>query len=153
MDRTASFSCCRRYRYALWRAWDKELPSILVFGLNPSTADERVDDATTRKCIGYAKSWGFGELCMVNLFAAVAKRPIELRDMDEPVGPQNDVWLKRVTLKHEVTLAAWGNGGEYLDRAAEVLRFIKPLYCLGKTVCGNPIHPLYQPSSLNLVAL
>jgi len=153
VDRTATFSHCRRYRYSLWRTWDRQLPSILVFGLNPSTADERVDDATTRKCISYARKWGFGQLCIVNLFAAVARDPLELRKMDDPIGPQNDGWLELAFRKHKVTLAAWGNGGEYLDRSLEVLRFIRPLYCLGITLRGNPIHPLYQRANLNLVVL
>ena len=153
MERTATFSCCRRYRYCLWRVWDMGLPSILFFGLNPSTADEQVDDATTRKCIGYAGRWGFGQLCIVNLFAAVARDPRTLREMDDPIGPQNDVWLQLACRKHKVTLAAWGNGGEYLDRSSEVLRFTRPLYCIGKTLRGNPIHPLYQRASLNLVPL
>ena len=153
MDRTATFSYCRRYRYALWRTWDEELPSILVFGLNPSIADERADDSTTKKCIRYAERWGFGQLCLVNLFAAVTRHPLELRHVEDPVGPNNDAWLTRVTRRHKVTLAAWGNGGEYLYRSEKVLGFIKPLYCLGTTVRGNPIHPLYQPLSLDLVAL
>ena len=153
MDRTATFSHCRRYRYSLWRTWDGELPSILFFGLNPSTADELVDDATTRKCIGYAGRWGFGQLCIVNLFAAVARDPRKLREMDDPIGPQNDAWLQLACRRYKITLAAWGNGGEYLDRSSEVLRFTRPLYCLGKTMRGNPIHPLYQRASLNLVAL
>ena len=50
----ATFSADRRYRYRLWRHWSCG-PVLLVIGLNPSTADETRNDATIRRCIGYAK--------------------------------------------------------------------------------------------------
>jgi len=37
--------------------------------LNPSTADDQVDDPTIRRCIGFSRAWGFGAMNVVNLFA------------------------------------------------------------------------------------
>jgi hypothetical protein len=79
----ATFSKDRRYRYRLWRSWgDPELRCVFV-GLNPSTADESNDDPTIRKCVGFAKLWGFGAVDVVNLFAFrstdPARRDIGLR--------------------------------------------------------------------------
>jgi hypothetical protein len=51
-------SDCGTYRYELWRRW-AEGPHVLFVMLNPSTADAVTDDATIRKCIGYAKRWGY----------------------------------------------------------------------------------------------
>ncbi|TMF61888.1 MAG: DUF1643 domain-containing protein, partial [Chloroflexi bacterium] len=67
--RGATFSADRRYRYRLWRRWDGARPVVAFVMLNPSTADARRDDPTIRRCIGFAKSWGFGGVEVVNLFA------------------------------------------------------------------------------------
>lgn len=72
MQRGAEFSPCRRYRYVLWRTWDPAAGSVNFIGLNPSTADEQVDDPTIRCCIGFARDWGYGGLVMTNLFAIPA---------------------------------------------------------------------------------
>jgi len=37
--------------------------------LNPSTADEKADHPTVRRCIAYAQDWGYGAPCMTNRFA------------------------------------------------------------------------------------
>ena len=59
---SAEFSACRQYRYSLSRIWDPLFPAIAFVALNPSTADENVDDATVRRCIGFAKTWKYGGL-------------------------------------------------------------------------------------------
>src|SRR5262245_23656231 len=49
----AIFSDCEKYRYVLWRQWDllDPEPCFMAFvGLNPSTADESLDDPTIRRC-------------------------------------------------------------------------------------------------------
>ncbi len=38
----------KKYRYQLWRIWDDSKPKILWIMLNPSTADESIDDPTIR---------------------------------------------------------------------------------------------------------
>lgn len=59
---SAVLSECRRYRYVLRRYWGDGLSggrAAIFIGLNPSTADEASDDPTIRRCIGFAKAWGF----------------------------------------------------------------------------------------------
>ena len=68
MQAGAEFSPCRRYRLTLRRRWDSA-PQVLFGLLNPSTADESRDDPTVRRCIGLARSWGYGALAIGNLFA------------------------------------------------------------------------------------
>jgi hypothetical protein len=67
----AEFSPCRTWRYALWRHWDWQghANCVMFVGMNPSTADELVNDKTISNCIGFAKRWGFGGIYMLNLFA------------------------------------------------------------------------------------
>ncbi len=37
-------SDCEHYRYRLWREWDASRPALGFIMLNPSTADNRVND-------------------------------------------------------------------------------------------------------------
>jgi DUF1009 family protein len=43
--------------------------------LNPSIADEKIDDATIKKCITYCKKFNHDELYVVNLFPQIQKKP------------------------------------------------------------------------------
>ena len=58
--------------------------------LNPSRADEERNDATIRRCIGFAGDWDFGILEVVNLFALMSTDPAALLKAKDPVGPDND---------------------------------------------------------------
>lgn len=148
MQRSANFSRCRRYRYALWRHWDEDLPGVMFLALNPSTADHRRDDPTIRRCIGYARDWGFGSLCVANLFAWRATRPEDLKATPDPVGPRNDDWLRRLSGQVELVVAGWGNHGTFMDRAAQVREKMPLLHYLRLNGSGEPAHPLYLPKSL-----
>ncbi len=88
MTRNAHLSICRRYRYALLRRWG-EGKNAMFIGLNPSTADETADDPTIRRCVSFAKAWGFGGLCMANLFAYRATNPADMLMQADPIGPDN----------------------------------------------------------------
>src|SRR6185295_13389216 len=64
----------RKYRYVLFRCWDIEKTMVNFVALNPSTADESKDDPTLRRCMSFAKSFGYGGLYITNLFAFRATR-------------------------------------------------------------------------------
>jgi len=149
---SAKFSDCRRYRYSLTRRWKEPsgLPRRVAFiGLNPSTADEIEDDPTIRRCISFAKAWGFDELVMLNLFGWRATDPRELKRTDDPIGASNDYNILCETLGCEVVVAAWGVHGAYLERDAAVGRLVRKLHALRVTKGGHPAHPLYLPSHLS----
>jgi hypothetical protein len=76
MIRTALFSPCGRFRYRLGRRW-AEGPTVALVLLNLSTADDEVDDPTIRRCIDFARRWGYGGLEVVNLYAHVATDPAD----------------------------------------------------------------------------
>lgn len=149
MDRPgAVFSPDRVYRYQLWREFDLTNPAYVQFiGLNPSTADETRDDPTIRRCIDFAKRWGYGALCMTNLFAFRATEPDNMKAAAEPVGVDNDKHLLSIASGAGLIVAGWGVHGAHLARDAEVLRMFTahmlPVHCMGRTREGRPKHPLY----------
>ena len=143
----ASFSPCRRYRYDLLRAWGPE-PFAMFIGLNPSTADEVNNDPTVRRCIRYARDWGYGGLIMTNIFAFRATDPKVMKACPEPVGPGNDAALIRRAGQAGIVVAAWGTHGAHLERGAVVRNLLADLHCLRLTKDGHPSHPLYLPAHL-----
>jgi hypothetical protein len=144
IDRSCVFSPDRLHRYTLWREFDLTNRSYVQFvGLNPSTADEVQDDPTVRRCIDFAKRWGYGALCMTNLFAYRATDPDDMLAAADPVGPENDMWLARIAAGAGLVVAAWGNHGGFIERDRAVATLLPQLMCLGITKTGAPRHPLY----------
>ena len=145
VKRETILSPCRQYRYCLWREWDKMNQSYAMFvGLNPSTADEVADDPTIRRCVDYAKRWGYGALCMVNLFAYRAPKPKVMKNHTAPVGPENDCRLTELAEGAGIVIAAWGINGSHMQRDQVVKHLLAgKLSCLGRTKGGHPKHPLY----------
>jgi hypothetical protein len=120
----------------------------MFVGLNPSTADETQDDPTIRRCINFAKAWGYSGLCMTNLFAYRATRPKDLMAAADPVGCENDAHLLALASEASVIVAAWGANGTHKGRNVEVRRLLPTLHCLALTKDGHPGHPLYLQKTL-----
>jgi len=139
----AVFSKDRVYRYILVREWEKSKPTIMFVGLNPSTADELNDDPTVRRLIGYAKRWGYGRLIVVNAFAYRATYPKNLFSYNEPVGPENDLWIKKASREADISVLAYGNLAKNLGRHEEILNIVDNPYCIKVSKIGLPMHPLY----------
>jgi hypothetical protein len=140
----AVLSADGRYRYFLSRRWDERGKVIAFIGLNPSTADESKDDPTIRRCTRFAKDLGGGALWVVNLFALRATKPFALVHAPDPIGPENEHWLDEVVAEADLSIAAWGNQGTLMGRAAVVsARFAGNLHALSITRRGMPGHPLY----------
>ena len=147
MKNTAKLSDCRKYRYALWRTWDNSKPYVMFVGLNPSTADEVSDDPTLTRCMNFAKLWGFGGVCMANLFAFRATEPSDMKLAEDPIGKENDQFLRNLAGNAGLVVAAWGNDGSFLNRSAQVKEMLPNLHCLKMNKSGEPAHPLYQKAS------
>jgi hypothetical protein len=153
IERKTVFSDDRVYRYVLWRQWWKDelfinrdkLRYAMFIGLNPSTADETVNDPTVRRCMGFAQRWGYDALCMTNLFAFRATDPRKMKGHSAPVGPDNDRWLVACARDAGVVVAAWGVNGEHMNRDCDVINLLDDLQCLRLTKHGMPEHPLYIP--------
>lgn len=148
----AKFSSNEKYRYALWRVWQSDLPRCVFIGLNPSTADERVNDPTVTRCINYAKRWGCGSLTMLNMFAFRATDPRDMKACEHPIGLHNDEEIIDWVGHSALTVCAWGTHGKFLSRSERLLRRLEQrgfkLYALKLTQQGHPSHPLYLKSDL-----
>ena len=146
---SAIFSPCRTWRYRLERRWG-EGPLVAFILLNPSTADETMDDPTIRRCIGYAKTWGYGGLVVGNIFALRSTDPKVLQSADDPVGPENDEHLLAIAESASVVICGWGAHGKIAGRGHEVMKLLqahRPKY-LKMTKLGAPQHPLYLKGDL-----
>lgn len=142
----AVFDMMGQYRYALWRVWSGDSPRIAFIMLNPNTADAQRDDPTIRRCIGFARAWGFGSLEVVNLFAYRAPDPLVLSRIADPIGTDNNHFLEQAATRAHCIVVAWGTKSALLNRDQAVLRLLTGqdrLYCLGRTRDGYPRHPLY----------
>lgn len=176
----ATISPCSRYRYHLWREWRLhpepaqwdmwtdakgkpvvdgagaqlgEPKSCVFIMLNPSTADGAEDDPTIRRCVSFARQWGYDRLDVLNLFAYRATDPralLALNDSDDPVGPDNKDAFDLV-LRHPVgrIICAWGAHGGHLGQDEIVLGWLgdRRRQALGLTRDGHPKHPLYLPAA------
>lgn len=144
--RTAELSDCGRYRWWLRRSWKHggDGRAVCFVMLNPSTADALADDPTVRRCMGFARSWGFSVLTVRNLFALRATDPKELLTAAEPTGGARGDLELAVAKSADLVVCAWGAGVPFgRDRLALKILAGKPLHCLGATKAGHPRHPLY----------
>lgn len=154
MLKDAHFSDCQKYRYSLIRIWDEDRPKIMFIMLNPSTADDNKDDATIRRCIEYAKSWGYGGLYVCNLFAYRSTDKTELFSVDNPFGDNNIQYIMDLSEKVDKIICAWGNKPvirKLLNGNSEfdMLKFgSQKLHYLELSKEGTPKHPLYLKAEL-----
>ena len=151
MEMGAIFDPTGAYRYSLWRQWDTRQPRLAFVMLNPSTADTETDDATIRRCVKFARTWKFGALEVVNLFAFRATQPQILKQVVDPVGVECDRYLLAAADQAQQIVVAWGNGGRLHQRDQIVLDLLashKAIYCLGMSQAGQPRHPLYLRSEV-----
>jgi len=146
---SAIISPCGQYRYLLSRPSGQPDPrksTVLFLMLNPSTADASVDDPTIRRCRGLSKAWNCNGFTVANLYALRSTRPETLWSHPDPVGPDNDRWLRNLAIEYRDVVCAWGALGkpERVRVVAEILSDAGArLWCLGTTKTGAPKHPLY----------
>lgn len=151
IERTAGISSCERYRFALGRHWDREKGFVLFIMLNPSTADANVDDPTIRRCMNFAKSWGYGGIEVCNLFDWRATDPKHLRNkLAIAKSEKNDVAIRCRLVTASMVIAAWGAVPWAEGHIAEVFQTVFDdelrWHCLGFTKEDYPKHPLYVPA-------
>jgi hypothetical protein len=130
--------------------WNPRERRAIFIGLNPSTADERTDDPTIRRCIGYARRWRCGSMVMINLFALRSTDPRGLTLVVDPVGPENRERLRsHLDTAPALVVAAWGCIPPHVRPLAQssidALRARRGVRVLGLNADGSPKHPLYLP--------
>lgn len=149
---SATFSACRRFRYALRRRTgasafvpESTWRSVVFLMLNPSTADAFKSDPTITRCLGFAGRWGIEALDVVNLFALRSPHPADLFKHAKRPAPHDGSWppWRRNALGADSTndqhilascagayrvIAAWGAHGDdprLGHRATAVLKMLK----------------------------
>jgi hypothetical protein len=83
----------------------------------------------------------------MNLFALRATDPKVLMRHMEPIGPENDEYLRASAKLSKTTVVAWGRHGSHMKRSAAVLELLQDdgikLKHLGVTFDYEPRH--YEP--------
>lgn len=144
----------RMYRYRLCRMeipieGDQNHGTVNFIMLNPSTATAECNDDTVRNCELLARSWGYENLVVTNLFAYRSTNPDRLRDCADPVGPCNDQHLIEAAREADLRVAAWGSQSNgfclWQDRATwlRVRLYVErlELKCLQLNHDYHPKHP------------
>lgn len=155
----------RKHRYLLWRPTGASGGKVCTFVmLNPSTADERENDATVRRCVNYARGWGYSTLKIVNLWSYRATHPADLKRMVEQAGVehvtrivhgQSGGGVDSANINHvrlacagqrTLVVCAWGTHGSFLGRDSYVTSVLQSegvqLHALAFTKDGAPKHPV-----------
>tara|TARA_B100000780_G_scaffold278671_1_gene253094 strand:- start:2376 stop:2831 length:456 start_codon:yes stop_codon:yes gene_type:complete len=147
---SALLSSCRTYRYRLDRNVDLLGDKVVAyFGVNPSTADEDIDDATVRKWRGFSQRLQANRFIVGNVFAYRATDVSQLASVEDAVGPDNPMHLKSIIAEADILIPCWGSRNKlpqilwpHLDNLLFVLLHSgKPVYCFGKTASQDPKHP------------
>jgi hypothetical protein len=131
--------------------------------LNPSTADEHINDPTVTKIVRWSslewQSKGYGGLILCNLFAWRATSPKDLFTAEakglDIVGERNNDVLCAAAREAADAIVGWGVHGrcvtrdrhgrpEERDRRVASMLTAK---CFGYNNDGTPKHPLYLPYS------
>ncbi len=158
---SAIISTCGHYRYRLERDVGMVGTVIAFFGVNPSTAEARLDDPTVRKWIGFAKLLVARRFIVGNAFALRTTNVKALASAADPVGPENDQHLQEIIDEAELLVPCWGASAKLpaalRPRLPALLERLldsgKPVRCFGLTAAGDPLHPLFLPYDTPLVDL
>lgn len=161
---SAVLSLDRTHRYRLYRGWfDAGCDGRVLFVmLNPSTANASEDDATIRKCRGFAQRWGYASLEVVNLFSFRSRYPSELWANYNRNTAESDGHIVDAVADANRIVVAWGVFPKAADRAIRVDSLLRScLVALGHapklwrigdlTKDGHPRHPLMLSYSLPLL--
>lgn len=132
-------------------------PTYAFFGINPSTADAEIDDATVRKWAGFVSRWGGRRFIVGNVFSY---RATDVKELDRanrshcPLqGPLHWAYLFDIIEAADILVPCWGSSKK-VDRnlrplIGELLQILlksgKPVKHFGLTDGGDPKHPLFLP--------
>lgn len=142
------------HRYVLERNWIGTGGLLNWICLNPSTADDKFDDQSVRKMVGFSKLWGYSQIVVTNLFAFRATLPEDLHRMYArapllAIGNENDNVIERWASKADAIVCAWGNldalGSVRANSVEGHLLKYYDLKCIRKNKSGCPAHPVREP--------
>lgn len=158
---SAIISECGNYRYRLERRVSEDGPTYAFFGVNPSTADASLDDATVRKWKGFVSRWGGSRFIVGNVFAYRATDVKMLAMVENPVGEENFAHMAEIAKDADILVPCWGNRTKvpqplrwkFNDTLSFLKGFEKPLLSFGLSNAGDPKHPLMLGYDTELISL
>lgn len=148
-------------RFALGQIYDSDKKTLFCFGINPSTACPEHLDKTINKIISISKNNTYENWIMLNVYPQRATNPDDMHsESEDDLIAQNMLHIKTLMAKYPNSdvLLAYGNlisKRPYLKRCLkDIIHELnskgKRLVVIKLTNSGNPIHPLYQPSTSTL---
>ncbi|HVJ71696.1 MAG TPA: DUF1643 domain-containing protein [Sphingomicrobium sp.] len=150
IERTACLSESKVYRWWLERHIDGGGKSALWIGVNPSTADGKVDDTSIRKLYGFGDRLGIKSWYVANKFAFRATDVRKVARAEDPIGWGCDMTLRLAMQQVDLVIVGWGAIGKlpprlqnrWRDIVAMADEFNVDLHCWGVCKDGHPRHPL-----------
>ena len=140
MYRSAIISKDKKFRYELTRKWS-EMPMLTYIMLNPSKANDKVDDSTVKRLIFFSKKFGYGGFFVGNIFPKITPYIKELyKDTSHDIK-KNTMHIESMINKSSKVVYAWGNSLE--STPIWISKIVKNPYCFGFNKNGSPKHPLY----------
>lgn len=147
---SAIISECGLYRYRLDRDVQSEGKVFAYFGINPSTADASVDDATVRKWRGFTLRNGGRKFIVGNVFTYRATDVREVGAAAYCNGMFSAEHIDEIIEDADVLVPCWGNSSKIpptirphiADLLETLLGSGKPVMHFGLTASGDPKHPL-----------
>lgn len=150
---SAVFSDCGNYRPYLSRGWGAG-PTIMWLCMNPSSATDTCDDATSRKLTRKSRELGFGRLFLLNVMDYRATDPNALPGGQE-VSERNLEFIWRCARKADTIVLAYGGlrkkgaWREYANNAVDACNDAA-FRCVAINGDGSPRHPRRFPAEIQL---
>ena len=117
--------------------------------LNPSVADEKIDDSTIKKCIAYSKKFNHNELYVVNLFPQIQKKP-NFKKLKK--CKTNRLVIEKTLKKINTIYLAWGFNYKISNEITEIIKN-KKVFVLELSKKNTPKHPLYLKNNIEPVRI
>ncbi|PMC36331.1 hypothetical protein CJ195_16135 [Bacillus sp. UMB0899] len=97
-------------RYFLSRTWDKSLPIMTLFGMNPSVAESCSNDPTIEFMIKVARYNGYGSLYVINTSPYIKRA--ETKRQDFVIDDEHWEYIKYAVGEADLVVLAWGENGQ-----------------------------------------
>ena len=149
--------------YRITRHIGEAAKCVVFVLLHPPKLKRGQVDSELELALEYARQHGFGELCVLYLFPYIGLDLKEVKKREVPWGPGpvgytiRDIEIHRAIDAQNggLVIAAWGEDGDYMDRAAMFLRRfdgspscfgwsrkkVYPIHALSLTPAGKPGRP------------
>lgn len=156
MTSSATISPCGLYRYRLSRDIEPAVlgalsqggplhgKTVAFFGVNPSTADATLNDATVRKWMGFCARWGAPRFIVGNVFAFRATDVQALATVDDPFGPDIGDRITDIINEADILVPCWGNASKVPPK----LQFALAIGQRRAELCGPANHRLLRSQRL-----